>query len=889
MNKEFDALVAQLGPLVLQWLMANSTAAGEIETVQNLDNIKALAAYRRVGGTEKTVEVPLDILTRPIDDIVELCRQATESVVDSISQTNSATAEAITAAGRANLAAELANATVTAVVEAKEEALTAAKEARDGAAEAREEAGLARTATEESKTATEESKTTTKNAGDAEAMRVEAETKRANAEGERVTAENSRVEAETKRAKAETDRVDAEETRVTAEEKRVEAETDRNTEEEKRASAETDRVDAENKRATDTADMLKDAEDAIDRMTELSDHPNYIGEDFFVYRWDEDAGAYQNTGIYLKGEGLDYTTMTDEEKARIKGMSAYEVAVEKGFVGTMEEWLVLLNGKDGDDGHTPTIGENGNWFINGADTGLHSRGDDGKDFEVPTLNVFPGEGTLSYPSGGSLVLFKIGQLARVWDAEKGDTGEYVFWQLFDVAGNKALWKLAGSGEVELPGESLFISLRCENPDFAGYLTGARVVVRWSGYNETFIWTGQPITLQIPFGTEYTIEASDVSVLGAPPVQNLVSNVGYTRRLVLEYSNKYTRIVFDKTIADPENIEGAGEGAILDIVAKMRRCLVKKTAEGQVTIAYLNNADSTKYADGTAAVLTGTEGDVMVYKPAFYYKFEAVDANRFAYYIAEQAGDGSWIHSPASLIGAYKSNNVSSKLYSRSGVAPTCSLTITNNANYAKARGAGYNIIDFEQHSMIALLFYAKYGNRNSQAILGTGNANYTAANGSTNAIGNSDTSGATTGHASFAGIEGVHGCAYEWVGGVTILDHVWTITNPDGTTRNGNAPAGTTNGYITELAAALGPYFDVIPTAVGGSATTHYADDYTRNTGSRVLARSYSSTYTDGGLSYARASYDSSDTVANIASRLAFRGVIREAQSVTAFKALPVL
>ncbi len=264
-------------------------------------------------------------------------------------------------------------------------------------------------------------------------------------------------------------------------------------------------------------------------------------------------------------------------------------------------------------------------------------------------------------------------------------------------------------------------------------------------------------------------------------------------------------------------------------------------------------------------------------------------NRWAVIISEFNLDGTYILSPESLIGACKSNNVGNRLYSRSGVAPTGSISQANSIAYAKARGLGYNIIDFEQHSIIALAFYAKYGNRNSQAVLGVGNANYTAVNGSTNARGNADTVAATTGHASFAGIEGVHGCAYEWVSGVVIQDGVWTITNPDGTARTGNATADKTGGWIVELAAALGPYFDVIPTAVGGSETTYFADNYSYQSGTRVLARSYYTTGTDGGVSYTRASSDSSYTYTSIASRLAFRGVIREAQSVSAFKALPVL
>lgn len=42
-----------------------------------------------------------------------------------------------------------------------------------------------------------------------------------------------------------------------------------------------------------------------------------------------------------------------------------------------EHTFGILNGKDGGDAATPTIGENGNWFINGEDTGKPSRGEQG--------------------------------------------------------------------------------------------------------------------------------------------------------------------------------------------------------------------------------------------------------------------------------------------------------------------------------------------------------------------------------------------------------------------------------------------------------------------------------------------------------------------------------
>lgn len=42
-----------------------------------------------------------------------------------------------------------------------------------------------------------------------------------------------------------------------------------------------------------------------------------------------------------------------------------------------EHTFDILNGKDGGEAATPTIGENGNWFINGEDTGKPSRGEQG--------------------------------------------------------------------------------------------------------------------------------------------------------------------------------------------------------------------------------------------------------------------------------------------------------------------------------------------------------------------------------------------------------------------------------------------------------------------------------------------------------------------------------
>ena len=63
----------------------------------------------------------------------------------------------------------------------------------------------------------------------------------------------------------------------------------------------------------------------------------------------------------------------------IDGKSAYEIAVEQGYVGTESEWLLSLKGTNG---YTPYIGVNNNWWINGVDTNISALGVDGKQVEM---------------------------------------------------------------------------------------------------------------------------------------------------------------------------------------------------------------------------------------------------------------------------------------------------------------------------------------------------------------------------------------------------------------------------------------------------------------------------------------------------------------------------
>ena len=109
---------------------------------------------------------------------------------------------------------------------------------------------------------------------------------------------------------------------------------------------------------------------------------------------------------------------------------------------------------------------------------------------------------------------------------------------------------------------------------------------------------------------------------------------------------------------------------------------------------------------------------------------------------------------------------------------------------------------------------------------------------------------------------------------------------PDGTER---VVQGITvyNADIYPTHMVWGRYMDLIAAKEGGSTSSHWFDRFYVGTGlSRVVYRSHSSANALGGVSGASAGRDSSSANAYIGVRLAFRGIIRWAGSVAAFKAI---
>ncbi len=527
---------------------------------------------------------------------------------------------------------------------------------------------------------------------------------------------------------------------------------------------------------------------------------------------------------------------------------------------------------------------------------------------------------------------------------------------------------------------------------------------------------------------------------------------------------YTTIMFDDTVADSANITNLDNrtgyyyskkyvpsGHINKILKQRHRVLAKKTAAGEVTICQLHDENSNYYADNdnfnnaTPADLKGSEGNVMIYEPHYWYKGindllnkkkyslyssneecpsstgdyvkktldvldkksgyavrsavdyttlesaeTAVSANSIVYvdvtggykqvrypgmssalygaifldannnvvkrmratsengiingmycftdipvnavklaftivtnadfdYVLLTKSDKieaiepDWVEAQECLVGVYEAVLKDDLLHSISGSVSTGSVSQADFKVYAKNVGNGFQLIDWEMHKNVGNLFFAKYGERDSQGICGYGTETYTRTNGNTNICGMNDTfsnpedptaKSAYTWNdkeagtiknissPSVMGYENWQGNKLEWLEKIDFckksVDYKYVIELPDGSTRSiqGLKISGS---YLYSISVVHGRYMDTICAREGASSTSHYHDaTYQNGTTARVVARSYCFAIAYGGVSYANANYGSAYVSAYYGSRLAFRGNIKWASSVNNFRSISV-
>lgn len=262
----------------------------------------------------------------------------------------------------------------------------------------------------------------------------------------------------------------------------------------------------------------------------------------------------------------------------------------------------------------------------------------------------------------------------------------------------------------------------------------------------------------------------------------------------------------------------------------------------------------------------------------------------------------WVEHVPCLIAMFEAVTAKNGVYS---IADGVSKAITNQTQptfevYATQRKL--QLVDWEMHKDVANLFYAKYGRRNSQDQCGYGQNTNRRIVGSSAFLGMNDTVN-HEGKVEYAwnpitdeqmscsrslGYENWWGNVAEWMGGVELKSsepYVFQITTYDGTVRKALANSASGN-YIKYVRHQK--YMDVINVGNNNNGTqnTFYCDVFNIVGGNQVVCRSGHHANANGGVSCAFAFYGSTSADADVGVRLAFRGVIIHAISVSAYKSL---
>ena len=389
-------------------------------------------------------------------------------------------------------------------------------------------------------------------------------------------------------------------------------------------------------------------------------------------------------------------------------------------------------------------------------------------------------------------------------------------------------------------------------------------------------------------------------LNAADLNDIVSkiNEGVDEINILAYENHTDTIYIDFTKTSPSQIiTGDVNGDVIKWIRNnSHRYLTKKTAEGKVTICQLSDGNSGIFAgDGSTAALDGSMGDVMVHVPTFYYRVQEIADGKWEIdFSLLELGEEWNKYDGNQLLGAYEGYVNDGKLYSRSGVDSAASIGQSTFKSYARARGNGYTLTTWEQHNVMAVLFYAEYGNTNSQGVIGSGTDSYQKQTGQTDSLGMEDTHAETNGNTmsiNFWGLENWWGNKYEFIDNVVVnpvaANGIWRITEKDGHTRDVQGATEETANWYYPKSMHVGQHLDMIPKTLGGSTSSSLCDGFYYNpTTDCVVRRSGDIANANGGCVCVRADTHASSALDNSGARLSFAGEIHIERDVDTFRNL---
>jgi len=196
---------------------------------------------------------------------------------------------------------------------------------------------------------------------------------------------------------------------------------------------------------------------------------------------------------------------------------------------------------------------------------------------------------------------------------------------------------------------------------------------------------------------------------------------------------------DEANSSPDVTRIAGTGhmayhASLPVQSLMKGCVINDSGAVQY---YLKSDDWSKKADGSASVLDGTDGQVMVEIPKFYHKIENPSSGVYRHKISLYPISGfteipkfyvspsetqiqrstSKLASVRSLAADYRGCDNNAALDAAVNTClgkPATSISLTNYRTYARNRGSKWNVLPYRHVMLLYDLFIIEYATLNSQ-------------------------------------------------------------------------------------------------------------------------------------------------------------------------------
>ena len=454
------------------------------------------------------------------------------------------------------------------------------------------------------------------------------------------------------------------------------------------------------------------------------------------------------------------------------GKSAYEIAVDNGFVGTETEWLESLKGEQGEAGRSITgitTDENNNVIVTFSDSSTQNIGQLNIDVDVQAdFLSSEGFGNLRYYNGH----FQYYDTSTLTWVDTSITPDNVYIMnmmpqpmvsivgVYDIELGKYKLKWEEPADTIINGQVACIVdkviIRRKLGSVPANETDGDLVVEVKR-NEFGLYKNDfYVDTALTANTDdvYYYKAFPMSTTGFYNTSTLNETVGikckdynlYGFKLDQNESDPASMITYlsdcDNAIYKSAHMNYStdtfdyGDWADAWFIKKLKPCMLKYDG----TVDYeLNLNDYTKKLDGTASDVTNASygGNAMVGIPKVYWKVVDNGDNTANIYICDKKLDDDfhcWSHIDNNgneidycYMPIYNGSNVNSVLRSISGKAPMANQTATTEITYAKANNTSSDIIWytelFNDRMLINLLLLLIGKSTNMQTIFGTGNNN----------------------------------------------------------------------------------------------------------------------------------------------------------------------